>query len=202
MTEGALVSSAQSSPLAVIHQLDPIYVDATQPSRELLRLRQAMVKGQLHQVGENSVKVYLTLEDGTEYAESGTLEFSEVSVDEGTGSVTLRAVFPNPDRLLLPGMFVRARLAGGIQEQAILAPQQGITRNSQGQAVAMVVGADNRVEARQVETRQTMGDRWLIGSGLQAGDRLITEGLQYIRPGALVQPSPATNVAATAAGKE
>ena len=138
----------------------------------------------------------LTLEDGSTYPHSGTLEFSEVSVDEGTGSVTLRAVFPNPEHNLLPGMFVHARLTSAVKQQAILAPQQGVTRDLKGQATALVVGADDKVELRQLQAERTSGNRWLVSSGLQAGDRLITEGLQYVRPGDQVKVAPASNVAA------
>lgn len=195
VTEGALVSNGQSTAMATIQQLDPIYVDVTQSSAELLRLRRELAAGQLEQAGK-AAKVSLTLEDGSTYPHSGTLEFSEVSVDEGTGSVTLRAVFPNPEHNLLPGMFVHARLNSAVKQQAILAPQQGVTRDLKGQATALVVGADDKVELRQLQAERTSGNRWLVSSGLQAGDRLITEGLQYVRPGDQVKVAPASNVAA------
>ena len=194
VSEGALVTSGQSQQLATIQQLDPIYVDITQSSREMLNLRRDLEAGRLQKAGDNAAAVTLTLEDGSTYGEQGKLEFSEVSVDEGTGSVILRAVFPNPDRLLLPGMFVHAELVAGTKSDAILAPQQGITRTPRGNATAMVVNDENKVESRDVVTERTVGNRWLISSGLNEGDRLITEGLQYIRPGASVNVEPAGNV--------
>ncbi len=190
-TEGALVSANQATSFAVIYQLDPIYVDVTQPTTELLRLRRAFTEGRLQKVGTNSARITIKLEDGSAYPVEGALEFAEVSVDEGTGSVTLRATFPNPDKVLLPGMFVRGSLVEGVQEQAILAPQKGIARNTKGEPVAMVITADNKVESRAVVTGRAIGNRWLILSGLQEGDRLITEGLQYIAPGMPVTPIPA-----------
>lgn len=199
VTEGALVSNGQSQALATIQQLDPIYIDVTQPSTELLRLRRELASGQLQRDGETSAKVGLLLADGSEYAHEGALEFSEVSVDEGTGSVTLRAVFPNPEHELLPGMFVRAQLLSGIKEQAILAPQQGITRTPRGEATALVVNAENKVEERQLKAERTAGAYWLVSEGLQAGDRLITEGLQFVKPGIEVQVTAAENVKAQAA---
>ncbi|BAU72963.1 efflux RND transporter periplasmic adaptor subunit [Metapseudomonas furukawaii] len=195
VTEGALVSNGQANALATIQQLDPIYVDVTQSTTDLLRLRKEMADGQLEKSGDKSAKVTLILEDGSEYSQKGSLEFSEVSVDEGTGSVTLRAVFPNPDHTLLPGMFVHARLNSAVKQEAILAPQQGITRDLKGQATALVVNAENKVELRQLKAQRTVGDRWLVSEGLNPGDRLITEGLQFVRPGAEVEASPATNVA-------
>ena len=195
VSEGALVTSGQAQPLATIQQLDPIYVDITQSSREMLDLRRDLEAGRLQRAGDNAATVTLTLEDGSRYAQEGKLEFSEVSVDEGTGSVILRAVFPNPDRLLLPGMFVHANLVAGAKSDAILAPQQGITRTPRGTAVAMVVNAEGKVEQREVVTDRTVGNRWLIASGLGEGDQLITEGLQYIPQGAPVTVKPAGNVA-------
>ena len=199
VSEGALVTSGQSQQLATIQQLDPIYVDITQSSREMLNLRRDLEAGRLQKAGDNAAAVSLTLEDGSTYSEQGSLEFSEVSVDEGTGSGTLRAVFPNPDRLLLPGMFVHSELVAGAKSDAILAPQQGITRTPRGNATAMVVNDENKVESRDVVTERTVGNRWLISSGLNDGDRLITEGLQYIRAGASVNVEPAGNVAEPAA---
>jgi len=195
-SEGALVNNSQQAPLTVIQQLDPIYVDLTQSSKDILRLRKELAAGHLQQAGENAAKVKLKLEDGSLYAHEGRLEFSEVSVDPGTGSVTLRAVFANPDHLLLPGMFVHAQLVEGLQQQAILAPQQGVTRDASGTPVALVVGEGDKVELRKLEATRTVGNRWLISAGLSEGDRLITEGLQFVRPGVKVSPSEATNVAA------
>ena len=194
VTEGALVSNGQANAMATIQQLDPIYVDVTQSSKELLRLRRDLAEGRLQKASDSAAKVALKLEDGSRYAHEGTLEFSEVAVDESTGSVTLRAVFPNPDHLLLPGMFVHAELLSGVKENAILAPQQGVTRNQRGEPTAMVVGADNKVELRVLKADRTAGSAWLVEEGLNAGDRLITEGLQFVQPGAEVKAAPASNV--------
>ncbi|MBP8883407.1 MAG: efflux RND transporter periplasmic adaptor subunit [Pseudomonas sp.] len=194
VTEGALVINGQANAMATIQQLDPIYVDVTQSSKELLRLRRDLAEGRLQKASDSAAKVALKLEDGSHYAHEGTLEFSEVAVDESTGSVTLRAVFPNPDHLLLPGMFVHAELVSGVKQNAILAPQQGVTRNQRGEPTAMVVGADNKVELRVLKADRTAGSAWLVEEGLNAGDRLITEGLQFVQPGAEVKAVPATNV--------
>lgn len=194
VTEGALVSNGQAQALATIQQLDPIYVDVTQPARDLLALRRDLAEGRLQKAGENAAKVTLVLEDGSDYGHDGKLEFSEVTVDPGTGSVTLRAVFPNPDKILLPGMFVHAQLVAGMKSEAILVPQQGVTRNAKGEPTAMVVNAENKVELRQIKTERAVGNRWLVGDGLQPGDRVITEGLQFIQPGIEVEVSSATNV--------
>ncbi|TBU89795.1 efflux RND transporter periplasmic adaptor subunit [Stutzerimonas kirkiae] len=194
VTEGALVSNGQTLALATIQQLDPIYVDVTQPARDLLALRRDLEQGRLERAGENAARVSLKLEDGSLYEHEGTLEFSEVTVDASTGSVTLRAVFPNPDKNLLPGMFVHAQLVAGVKREAILVPQQGITRTPRGEATALVVGADNKVEQRQLKTERSVGNRWLVSEGLEAGDRLITEGLQFIQPGVEVKAVPASNV--------
>jgi membrane fusion protein (multidrug efflux system) len=202
ISEGALVSTGQAQELAVIQQLDPIYVDVTQSATDLLRLRRELANGLLEKAGDNAAQVTLKLQDDSHYLHAGTLEFSEVSVDAGTGSVTLRAVFPNPDGLLLPGMFVHARLVSGVQNKAILAPQQGITRNPKGEPTAMVLKADNTVETRQLKAERTVGNRWLVTEGLNEGDRLITEGLQFIQPGASVEPYPAGNVKAPAENAE
>lgn len=194
VTEGALVSNGQANAMATIQQLDPIYVDVTQSSKELLRLRRDLAEGRLQKASESAAKVALKLEDGSRYAHEGTLEFSEVAVDESTGSVTLRAVFPNPDHLLLPGMFVHAELLSGVKQNAILAPQQGVTRNQRGEPTAMVVNAENKVEQRVLKADRTAGSAWLVEDGLKEGDRLITEGLQFVQPGAEVKAVPATNV--------
>ena len=195
VTEGALVSNGQSNAMAVIQQLDPIYVDVTQSSAEMLKLRRDLASGRLQKAGENAAEVTLTLEDGSEYRHAGTLEFSEVSVDQTTGSVTLRAVFPNPDNILLPGMFVHAQLQAGVNAEAILAPQQGVTRDQRGRPTALVVNAEDKVEQRILQTERTVGNQWLINDGLKSGDRLITEGLQYVKPGDEVSVSEASNVA-------
>jgi membrane fusion protein (multidrug efflux system) len=196
VTEGALVSNGQTTAMATIQQLDPIYVDVTQSSSEILKLRRELANGQLQKTGENSAKVSLTLEDGSSYGQGGKLEFAEVSVDETTGSVTLRAVFPNPDHTLLPGMFVHAKLEVGTQKSAILAPQQGVTRDLKGSPTAMVVNAENKVELRELKTSRTDRTNWVIEDGLHDGDRLITEGLQYVKAGDTVKVSDAKNVKA------
>lgn len=197
-TEGALVSNGQTDAMATIQQLDPVYVDVTQSTAELLKLRRELASGQLQKSGENSAQVELILEDGSTFAQKGRLEFSEVSVDETTGSVVLRAVFPNPDHTLLPGMFVHARLQSGVNPNAILAPQQGVTRDLKGTPTALVVNKDNKVELRELKASRTLGSDWLIEEGLNPGDRLITEGLQYVRPGVEVKVSEATNVKSAA----
>ncbi|MBO0367854.1 efflux RND transporter periplasmic adaptor subunit [Pseudomonas shirazensis] len=197
-TEGALVSNGQADAMATIQQLDPVYVDVTQSTAELLKLRRELASGQLQKSGENAAQVELILEDGSTFAQKGRLEFSEVSVDETTGSVVLRAVFPNPDHTLLPGMFVHARLQSGVAANAILAPQQGVTRDLKGTPTALVVNKDNKVELRELKASRTLGSDWLIEEGLNPGDRLITEGLQYVRPGVEVKVSEATNVKSAA----
>jgi membrane fusion protein (multidrug efflux system) len=191
VTEGALVTSGQQSPLATVQQLDPIYVDITQSSTELLRLQKQLAEGQLVEGTDNQAEVGLTLEDGTTYAERGRLKVSEVSVDPGTGSVTLRAVFPNPRRQLLPGMFVRATLTRGTRSQALLVPQTGVTRNQKGEATVLLVDADNNVAEKVVTADRAIGNDWLITDGLVAGDRVIVAGLQKAKPGSPVKPVPA-----------
>ncbi|SES83076.1 efflux RND transporter periplasmic adaptor subunit [Pseudomonas graminis] len=194
VTEGALVSNGQADAMATIQQLDPIYVDVIQSSAEMLKLRRELESGKLQKAGDNAAKVKLVLEDGSLYPVEGKLEFSEVSVDQTTGSVTLRAVFANPDHTLLPGMFVHARLQSGVAENAILVPQQGVTRDLKGTPTALVVNADNKVESRTLVANRTIGSDWLVEKGLSAGDRVITEGLQYVKPGAEVKVAEATNV--------
>ncbi|EAA3795979.1 multidrug efflux RND transporter periplasmic adaptor subunit AcrA [Salmonella enterica] len=186
VTEGALVQNGQASALATVQQLDPIYVDVTQSSNDFLRLKQELANGSLKQ--ENGkAKVDLVTSDGIKFPQSGTLEFSDVTVDQTTGSITLRAIFPNPDHTLLPGMFVRARLQEGTKPTALLVPQQGVTRTPRGDATVLVVGADNKVETRQIVARQAIGDKWLVTDGLKAGDRVVVSGLQKVRPGAQVK---------------
>ncbi|MFJ3681431.1 efflux RND transporter periplasmic adaptor subunit [Pseudomonas sp. NPDC090208] len=194
VTEGALVSDGQSQAMATVQQLDPIYVDITESSAALLQQRADLDQGRLQKAGKEGASVSLILENGSAYPLQGQLEFSEVSVDPSTGSVTLRAVFPNPDHLLLPGMFVRAQLQSGMREGAILAPQQGVTRDLKGTPGAWVVNADGVVEQRTLVASRTVGSAWLVEQGLQAGDRLITEGLQFVKPGMKVQVSAANNV--------
>jgi membrane fusion protein (multidrug efflux system) len=191
VTEGALVTSAQQNALATVQQLDPIYVDITQSSTELLRLQRQLESGELVATDKHEAEVGLTLEDGTSYAERGRLKVSEVSVDPGTGSVLLRAVFPNPKRELLPGMFVRAQLTRGTRAAALLVPQRGVSRNSHGDATVMVVGADDKVDERVVVADRAINGEWLITSGLAAGDRVVLDGLQKIKPGVQVKAVPA-----------
>jgi membrane fusion protein, multidrug efflux system len=186
ITAGALVTANQPDTLATISQLNPINVDIAQSSAQLLRLKAKFRQGELQK--SDNADVSLVLEDGSQYEHTGTLRFAEVSVDEATGSVTLRAEFPNPDGLLLPGMYVRALINTGLDPNAILVPQKAITRNSQGEAVAMLVDASNKVEMRPVSTAEVINNQWRITSGLTAGDKLIVEGLQKIRPGAEVMP--------------
>ncbi len=186
VTEGALVQNGQASALATVQPLDPIYVDVTQSSNDFLRLKQELANGSLKQ--ENGkAKVDLVTSDGIKFPQSGTLEFSDVTVDQTTGSITLRAIFPNPDHTLLPGMFVRARLQEGTKPTALLVPQQGVTRTPRGDATVLVVGADNKVETRQIVASQAIGDKWLVTDGLKAGDRVVVSGLQKVRPGAQVK---------------
>ncbi|MGE4801371.1 efflux RND transporter adaptor subunit AcrA [Yersinia hibernica] len=192
VTEGALVTSGQATALTTVQQLNPMYVDVTQSSDEFLRLKKELADGTLKQE-DGKAKVRLLLENGTEYAETGSLEFSGVTVDETTGSITIRAIFPNPNEALLPGMFVRARLDEGVRPDALLVPQQGVTRNPRGEATAMVVGADDKVELRTLVANQAIGNKWLVTDGLKAGDRLIVSGLQKIRPGVQVKVQEVTD---------
>ncbi|WP_039056181.1 multidrug efflux RND transporter periplasmic adaptor subunit AcrA [Enterobacter sp. Bisph1] len=192
VTEGALVQSGQTTALTTVQQLDPIYVDVTQSSNDFLRLKQEMANGSLKQ--ENGkAKVELVTNDGMKYSQSGTLEFSGVTVDQTTGSITLRAVFPNPDHTLLPGMFVRAKLQEGINPNAMLVPQQGVTRTPRGDATTMVVGAGDKVEIRNITATQAIGDKWLVTDGLKNGDRVIITGLQKVKPGAQVKAQEVTS---------
>lgn len=196
VTQGALVTANQSDALATVQQLDPIYVDVTQSSREWLELRQSIDAGTLAR--PNGVPVEILLEDGTRYPHDGTLAFSEVSVTPGTGSIGLRIVVPNPDGLLLPGMYVRAVVGTGVREQALLVPQPGIARDPSGRTTAMLVGADGTAVARPVRVSRTVGDHWLVEEGLAAGDRVIIEGLQKIRAGSPVKVTdPASASTAT-----
>jgi membrane fusion protein (multidrug efflux system) len=186
VTEGALVTANQTASLVTVTQLDPIYVDLTQPSRTILRLRRELAAGQIKSAGANQAASTLVLEDGTRYEQQGTLQFSEVTVDQGTGSVTLRALFPNGQGLLLPGMFVHATLEEGIRQDGILAPQQGVTHNERGEPTALIVDPDGKADLRVLTTDRAIGDKWLVSKGLNDGDRLIVKGLQMIRPGAEV----------------
>lgn len=186
VTQGALVTANQPQALATVQQLDPIYVDVTQSSTELLDLRRSLAEGRLAR-GEEAMPVTILMEDGSEFAHAGALKFSEVAVDPSTGSYALRVEVPNPDHVLMPGMYVRAVLGAGVRKQAVLVPQQGIARDAKGATSAMVVNAEGVVEQRPVVVSQTIGDQWLVESGLAAGDRVVVEGLQKIQPGAAVE---------------
>lgn len=197
VTEGAYVQQGAATLLATVQQLDPLYVDLTQSSTEVFRLRRALDEGKLQRAAEGGAKVKLILDDGRTYSEDGTLQFSDVTVDPSTSSITLRALFPNPTNELLPGLFVRARLEEGSTPDAILVPQFGVTRNTRGEATALVVGAGNKVELRVLKTDRAVGNQWLVADGLKSGDQLIVQNLQRIRPGVVVKPIPATNVPAS-----
>jgi membrane fusion protein (multidrug efflux system) len=191
VTEGAYVQAAQATLLATVQQLDPVYVDLTQSSADAMKLRRDLAEGKLQRSEKGGARVKLLLEDGREYAVPGELQFTDVTVDPSTGSIALRALFPNPKGELLPNMFVRARLEEGVKAEALLVPQQAVTRDQKGQPVAMVVNAQKKVERRQLVTDRAVGDAWLVTSGVKAGEQVIVEGLQKVRPGADVNPVPA-----------
>jgi membrane fusion protein (multidrug efflux system) len=190
VTDGALVTAYQPTSLATIQQLNPIYVDVTQSSAELLRLKRNLETGRLSADGKNGRAVRILLEDGTPYRQEGTLQFRDITVDSATGSFTVRIVVPNPGHLLLPGMFVRAIVQEGIAAQAILAPQQGVSRTPKGEPIALVVDEAGTVQQRMLKLDRAIGDQWLVSSGLAAGDRVIVEGLLNVRPGATVKAVP------------
>jgi RND family efflux transporter, MFP subunit len=183
VTVGAIVTAYQPVPLATIQQLDPIYVDVPQSATELLRLRERLEKGQIRIDGTNFNTVRLTLPDGSTYSHEGTLQFRDVSVDPTTGTVTLRMVFPNPDGVLLPGMFVRASIKEGVNKDAILIPQQSVARDPKGNPMVMLVDAEGKVQQRRLTLDRSIGDRWLVSEGLAVGDRVILEGIQRVRAG-------------------
>jgi membrane fusion protein (multidrug efflux system) len=190
VTDGALVTANQPTALATIQNLGSMYVDITQSSAELLRLQQTMASGLMKRGNSASAKVKLLLENDAPYPLEGTLKFSDVTVDPTTGSVTLRSIFPNPKQTLLPGMFVRAVVQEGVNEQAILVPQRGVTRNPAGNAMVLVIGAEEKVESRIIKVERTVGDSWLVSEGLKVGDRVILEGIQKARPGTQVKAVP------------
>lgn len=200
VTDGAIVTAYQPVPLATIQKFDPIYVDVPQSTVELNRLRRSLANGRLKENGTDSVKI--ALEDGTAYPQEGSLKFRDVTVDPTTGSVILRIVVPNPDRTLLPNMFVRATIDEGVQEGAILAPQQAVSRDPKGNPYVLVVGSEDKVEQRSITTERALGDKWLVSSGLAPGDRVVVEGMQKGRPGTTVKPVPfvATEAASQPAG--
>lgn len=190
VTDGALVTAYQSLALATIQQLDPIYVDVPQSTSELLRLKRRLEGNHLHQDGSNQNKIKAILEDGSEYPLTGSLQFRDVTVDPTTGSVVLRAVFPNPEGLLLPGMFVRAVVREGTNEQAILIPQQAVSRDPKGNPLALIVDQENKIQQRMLALDRAIGDKWLVSSGLAPGDQVVVEGAQKVRPGASVNVIP------------
>jgi len=190
VTEGAIVTAYQPVPLSTILQLDPIYVDVPQTTAELLRLKRRVEHGHLSSDGTNQNKVKLLLEDGSDYPFEGDLQFQDVTVDPTTGSVILRVLFPNPDGLLLPGMFVQTIIKEGIKDDAILITQQGVSRSSKGDPMALVVNKDSKVELRMLTIDRAVGNQWLISDGLKPGDRVIVEGMQKVRPGSLVRVVP------------
>ena len=190
VTVGALVTAQQSVALTTIQQLDPIYVDIPQSTTELLRLRSRLEEGRLHNGGENQSKIGLILEDGTTYPQKGTLQFRDVTVDPTTGAVTLRVIVPNPKGHLLPGMFLRTVVQEGISHDAILIPQQAVSRDPTGNPVALIVDGEGKVAQRMLTLDRAMGNRWLVASGLAPGERVIVEGSQKVRPGAAVKVVP------------
>ena len=190
VTDGAIVTAYQATPLAVIQQLDPIYVDVPQSTAEVLKLERRLKNGTMNGDSASASQVELFLEDGTQYSLKGTLQFRDVSVDPTTASVILRMVFPNPNGVLLPGMFVRAKIEEGINEQAILIPQQAVSRDPKGNPLAMLVGADGKAARRDVVLDRALGDQWLVTSGLAPGDQLIVEGGQNAKPGMAVRVVP------------
>ena len=196
-TEGALVSATEATQLAVIRQLDPIYVDFTRSSTEMLKLRRTLEAGRVQGVASKEARVSLVLEDGSIYAQPGRILFSDIAVEEDTGSVTLRAEFPNPDGMLLPGMFVRGRIEIGVEEKAILVPQRGVARDATGHASVLVVNGKNEIEQHPIQTGGVHGDNWIVESGVAPADRIIVEGLQKVRPGMTVVPVPFVKPGAT-----
>jgi membrane fusion protein (multidrug efflux system) len=189
VTEGALVGQGEATPMATVQQLDPIYVTITQSSTDVLKLQRALAEGKLKGAGKDQARVTLVTEDGQIYPQPGKLLFSDVSVDESTGSVSMRAEFPNPQRVLLPGMYVRARLEQGVSEAAIAVPQQAIVRSNEG-ATVLIVGADNKVQSQPVVANANDGNQWVVSSGLKGGERIVVEGFQKAKPGATVSPQP------------
>lgn len=189
VTEGALVGQGAATPLATIQQLDPLYVNITQPASEALKLQRAMRNGQLQKAGKDEVKVSVVMEDGEVYPHAGKLLFSDQTVDPNTGAITLRAVVPNPDRYLLPGMYVRARVDQAVQENAIAVPQQAVQRQAD-KAIVMVVGEDKKVTPRPVKADTAIGNKWIVSEGLKAGEQVIVEGFQKAQPGTVVKAVP------------
>jgi membrane fusion protein, multidrug efflux system len=198
VTEGGLVTANQTNSLVTVQQLDPIYVDIPQSMALLLRLRRELASGQIKTSGNDQAQVSLTLEDGSSYEEMGRLQFANATVDQSTGSVTLRAIFPNPDKMLLPGMFVTAQLQAGVSENALLVPQRGVTHNARGEPTALIVTPDNKVELRVITTDRAIRDQWLVTGGVASGDRVIVDGIQKVQPGDTVTPVEINSTTATA----
>jgi membrane fusion protein, multidrug efflux system len=191
VTPGAYVQASQATLMDTIQQIDPVYVDVTQSSLDGLKLRRDVQQGRVKTSGPDAAKVTLILEDGQAYPLSGKLQFSDVTVDQSTGSVTVRALFPNPNRVLLPGMFVRAHIEEGVNDNAMLVPQVGVTHDQKGQAIALVVGPDDKVVPHNLVTTGMRGTDWIVDSGLQPGDRVIVEGTEKVHPGMTVKAVPA-----------
>jgi membrane fusion protein (multidrug efflux system) len=191
VTDGAIVTAYQPVPLATIQQMDPIYVDVPQSTTELLRLQRRLEEGRIQRDEADANKVQLIMEDGTRYPQEGTLQFCDVSVDPTSASVILRMVFPNPNGVLLPGMFVRAVVIEGVNEQAVLIPQQAVSRDPKGNPMALIVDGDGKVAQRMLSLDRAISDQWLVSRGLAPGDRVIVEGMQRVRPGAAVKVAPA-----------
>jgi membrane fusion protein (multidrug efflux system) len=189
-TEGALVTANQDSPLTTVQQYDPMYVDLSQSVTELLKVRAEFAAGRLRRADDHSAAVRLQLDDGSAYAHDGRLEFTGVSVSESTGAVTLRAIFPNPEGRLLPGMYVRAQVSQGVDDTALVVPQQAVARDARGEATALVVGADDKVELRTLRVSEAGNNQWRVDAGLENGDRVIVQGLLNLRPGTKVKASP------------
>ena len=183
VTQGAFVQASAATPMANVQQIDPIYVDLNETSVEGLQLRQQVASGRIHLNGPDQTRVRLVLEDGSTYAREGLLQFTDISVNEGTGSVTVRAIFPNPDHVLLPGMFVRAVIDEGTDDHAMLVPEAGVTHDRNGQATVLIVGNDNKVSQKTVTASRTLGDSWVVEGGLQDGDRVVVSGLQRVKAG-------------------
>lgn len=202
VTDGAIVTAYQPTPLATIQQLDPIYVDVPQSTTKLLELQRRLKEGRLTRNETNVSQVQLILEDGTQYSLEGTFQFRDVTVDRTTASVIMRMVFPNPNGVLLPGMFVRALIKEGVNNQAILIPQQSVMRDVKGNPLVFVVNQEEKAEPRPVQVERTVGDQWLVSGGLSAGDRVITEGSQKVRPGMAVKAMAAGGAEPSAAGSE
>jgi membrane fusion protein (multidrug efflux system) len=199
VTPGAFVQQSAATLMTTVQQIDPIYVDVNQSSAEGLQFRRDLASGRVKASGAGAAKLTLLLEDGGEYPLAGKLQFTDITVDQNTGSVTVRAVFPNPDHVLLPGMFVRARIEEGVTDRAMLVPQQGVTRNSQGQATALVVGADDKAALRTLQATRALGDKWVVEGGLAPGERVIVAGLQRVQPGMTVHVVDAPAARAVAA---